>query len=283
MESYCKSVRRHPVLSRENEHEIAVRFAETGDGDLAARLVEANLRLVLKIALEYRRARHNLLDLVQEGNVGLIHAVRKYDPHRDVKLCTYASWWIRAYILKFILANARLVRIGTTQAQRRLFFGLPKERTRMEKRGGAVGTKELAAALNVSEKEVDEMERRLTLHETSLDSPLQQRDDEGVRTYGDLVRDDPRLRPDRQSEEEEFSAILRERLEEFAATLSGREIDIFRSRLLSDEAATLGEIAQRYDVSRERIRQLESRLKQRLRDFLESSLGDAVQPTGAVN
>jgi RNA polymerase sigma-32 factor len=282
LESYFEEVRCYPLLSREAEHDIAVRFVKTGAEDLAARLVTANLRLVVKIAAEYRGERRNLLDLVQEGNVGLIHAVRKYDPYRGVKLASYASWWIRAYILKFILSNSRLVKIGTTQAQRRLFFGLGKERARLERRGGTIETKQLAANMNVSEKEVIEMQRRLTACEASLDSPMRA-DDQGDRTYGDLVRADSRQRPDHQSEAAEFREVLRMRLEEFADTLSGRDVEIFRSRLFSEEAATLAEIAGKFGVSRERVRQIEERLKKRLRLHLEASLGDAVQTNSVVN
>jgi RNA polymerase sigma-32 factor len=275
--SYYQDLRRHPVLSREREHEIAVRFAKTGDSELEAQLINANLRLVVKIAAEYRGERRNLLDLVQEGSLGLIQAVRKYDPNRGVKLSSYAAWWIRAYILKFILSNARLVKIGTTQAQRRLFFGLRKERARMENCGGAVAVKQLAAILNVSEQEVTEMEGRLSAPETSLDAPAWRRDQESARSAGDCIPDDSRMRPDHQSETEEFHSLLRLRLEEFAETLTGRDIEIFRSRLLSEDAATLGEIAGKFRVSRERVRQIEQRLKKRLRQHLEVSLGDAVQ------
>jgi RNA polymerase sigma-32 factor len=275
--SYCQDIRLHPVLSREEEHEVAVRFAQTGDPKLGARLINANLRLVLKIAAEYRGERRNLLDLVQEGNLGLIQAVRKYDPHRGVKLGSYAAWWIRAYILKFILSNARLVKIGTTQVQRRLFFGLGKARARMESRGVAVGVKQLAAVLNVSEREIVEMETRLTAQETSLDAPAWHRDQDSAGRIGDAMPADSRLRPDHRSEAEEFDALLRLRLEEFAATLSGRDIEIFRSRLLSEEATTLGDLAEQFGVSRERVRQVEERLKKRLRRHLEASLGDAVR------
>ncbi|HSY39525.1 MAG TPA: sigma-70 family RNA polymerase sigma factor, partial [Polyangia bacterium] len=133
--AYLHELRRYPLMTREEEHEVAVQFSKTAEQRLAARLITANLRLVVKIAQEYRRAHRNILDLIQEGNIGLIHAVQKYDPYRGVKLSSYASWWIRAYILKFILANWRLVKVGTTQAQRKLFFNLRKEREKLEKQG----------------------------------------------------------------------------------------------------------------------------------------------------
>jgi RNA polymerase sigma-32 factor len=167
--------------------------------------------------------------------------------------------------------------VGTTQAQRRLFFGLGKERARIERGGGVVEVKQLAAALNVKEKEVIEMERRLAAHDTSLDAPVGRQEDGGTQTYGDFVRADARLRPDYQSEAEEFGGLLKSRLADFAKTLSGRDAAIFRRRLLSEEAATLSEIAAKFGLSRERIRQLEMELKRRLRRYLEATFGDGAQ------
>ena len=282
MMAYLQEVRRHPLLTREEEQHIALELARTGDRRLAHRLVTANLRLVVKIALEYRTARRNLLDLVQEGNVGLLHAVQKYDPHRGVKLATYAAWWIRAYILKFILSNARLVKLGTTQAQRRLFFGLRRERARLEGSDGKpVGVGQLAAAFDVSEQEVVEMERRLSACDASLDSPA--RDDDDDRTRGDRVIADATLRPDVQSEAHEFNDALVRELRVFQATLTGRDAEIFNGRLVCEDATTLAEIADRFRVSRERVRQLEDRLKQRLRRHLRASLGDAVPGTAPTS
>jgi RNA polymerase sigma-32 factor len=274
--AYLQELRRHSLLSRDEEHELAVRFSKTGDSTAARRLITANLRLVVKISQEYRRAHRNLLDLIQEGNIGLIQAVQKYDPYRGVKLSSYAAWWIRAYILKFILANWRIVKIGTTQAQRKLFFNLRKERDKLEKAGFEVEARHLAAALDVSEREVVEMERRLGSSETSLDSPVRG-DESGGRTQGDFVPAAAHMRPDVQVEVGEFQELLRQKLEVFGSTLKDRELDIFRDRLLNDSPATLQEIGEKYGVSRERARQIEERLKKRLRLFLQSHLGDAVQ------
>jgi RNA polymerase sigma-32 factor len=279
--AYLHELRRYPLMSREEEHECAVRFCQTQDSSLAARLITANLRLVVKIAQEYRRAHRNVLDLIQEGNIGLIHAVQKYDPYRGVKLSSYASWWIRAYILKFILANWRLVKVGTTQAQRKLFFNLRKEREKLEKQGFQVEAKHLAAALDVTEQEVIEMERRLTASETSLDAPMRS-DEQGERTQGDFVRAAPTLRPDVQVESGEFGDILKRKLLAFGSTLRDRDLEIFRDRLLNDEPATLVQIAERFGVTRERVRQIEERLKKRLRQYLETELGDAVQISDVV-
>jgi RNA polymerase sigma-32 factor len=276
--AYLHELRRHPLLSREDEHELAVRYARTGDREVGSRLVTANLRLVVKIAQEYRRTHRNLLDLIQEGNLGLIHAVEHYDPYRGVKLSSYATWWIRAYILKFILANWRIVKLGTTQAQRRLFFNLKRERSRLERQGTEVDSKRLAAALDVSESEVVEMERRLSWSETSLDAPVRGtgNGDDGKRTAGDMMPAEPAQRPDLQVEAGEFQEALRVKLEAFGACLRGRELDIFQSRLLSEQPASLEQLGAEHGVSRERTRQIEERLKKRLRGFLEAELGDSL-------
>jgi RNA polymerase sigma-32 factor len=274
--AYMRETRRYPLLTPEEEKELAVKLVTTGDTGAARRLVEANLRLVVKIAYEYRRAHRNLLDLVQEGNIGLIQAVSKFDPYRGVKLSSYAAFWIRAYILKFILNNWRLVKIGTTQAQRKLFFNLRKEREKLEQLGFQPTTALLAEKLDVPEKEVIEMERRLAAPEASLDAPMGGADDDGSRTRLDYLPGEDGLRPDRAVAQSEFSELLRGKLEAFAATLEGREQTIFRERWLTDEPLTLQEIGDRYNVSRERARQLEKRMLDRLKKYLESEMGTAV-------
>jgi RNA polymerase sigma-32 factor len=273
--AYMAETRRYPLLTPEEEHELAVRLVEHQDSAAARRLVEANLRLVVKIAYEYRRAHKNLLDLVQEGNIGLIQAVSKFDPYRGVKLSSYAAFWIRAYILKFILNNWRLVKIGTTQAQRKLFFNLRKEREKLEQLGFQPTTALLAEKLDVAEKEVIEMERRLAAPEASLDAPVGTSDDGAERTRLDYMPSEED-RPDRAVANSEFSKMLRDKLEQFANTLEGREQTIFRERWLTDEPKTLQEIGDQYHVSRERARQLEKRMLDRLKKFLEAEMGTAV-------
>jgi RNA polymerase sigma-32 factor len=276
MAIYMRETRRYPLLTPDEEHALATRLVEHGDTQAARKLIEANLRLVVKIAYEYRRAHKNLLDLVQEGNIGLIQAVSKFDPYRGVKLSSYAAFWIRAYILKFVLNNWRLVKIGTTQAQRKLFFNLRKEREKLEQLGFQPTTALLAEKLDVPEKEVIEMERRLAAPEASLDAPLGgNNDDEGTRTRLDYLPSDD-VRPDRAVAQSEFSELLRGKLEAFAQTLEGREQTIFRERWLTEEPLTLQEIGDRYQVSRERARQLEKRMLDRLKKYLEAELGTAV-------
>ena len=271
---YVQEIRRYPLLTREQEHELAVRYFEHGDLDAARRLVEANLRLVVKIAHEYRRAYRNLLDLVQEGNVGLMQAVKKYDPYRGVKLSSYAAWWIRAYILKFILNNWRLVKIGTTQAQRKLFFNLRKEKEKLEREGYVPESKLLAERLQVTEQEVVEMERRLGSPEVSLDAPIGGEEESGGRTRLDMVQGG--TRPDAVVEGEEFTELLRQHLLAFGEKLSGREKTIFEERMLNDAPLTLQEIGEKYQISRERARQIEARLRAKLERHLRETLGDAI-------
>lgn len=270
---YLRDVRRYAVMSRAEEHELAVRFAETRDAELAARLVRANLRLVVKVALEYRMSRRNLTDLIQEGNMGLIQAVEKYDPHRGVKLATYAVWWIRAYMLKFILGNARLVKVGTTSAQRKVFFGMGAVRRRLEARnGGKVEPKDIATALGVSESDVTEMEQRLGSADASLDGPAY-RDDEDTRlgrTSAEAEAVDDVLG------ESELRLRASRAFHAFDERLSGRDKEIFRRRLFCEAPVTLLELANEMGVSRERVRQIEVRLKKRLRVHLETAVGPDV-------
>ena len=271
--AYMQEVRRYSLLTPDQEHALAVRYRETGDVEAARQLVTANLRLVVKIAYEYQRAYRTILDLVQEGNIGLMHAVKRFDPYRGVKLSSYSAWWIRAYILKFILANWRLVKIGTTEAQRRLFFNLKKEKARLEHMGFDPGHRLLAERLSVTEQEVSEMEKRLGEPEISIDAPM---------TSGSEMRPLDLMAtategPDAEVEREQFQRQLREKLEAFGAALKGRDKTIFDERLLAAEPLTLEQIGQRYGVTRERARQIEKRLLTRLREFLKKEMGEAVE------
>jgi RNA polymerase sigma-32 factor len=274
---YLRQIRRYPLLTREEEHEVAQQLSHGPDPRLTARLINANLRLVVKIAREYRRIHNNLLDLIQEGNVGLIHAVAKYDPNRGVRVCSYAAWWIRAYILKFILNNWRLIKVGTTQTQRRLFFNLHKARHKLDAQGTGVDTKKLADALYVTEKEVIEMERRLNASELSLDVPARS-DDQGDRPRAPLLQAAAASRPDLLFEDSEFAACLKDKVKRFGATLHDRELKIFSARMASEDPVTLVELAERFGVTRERVRQIESRIKRNLRTYLRHELGDSVGP-----
>ena len=274
LQAYMREVQRHPLLSADEEHKLAVQYQKTEDRDVAARLVTANLRLVVKIAYEYRRAYRNMMDLVQEGNIGLMQAVKRYDPYRGVKLSSYAAWWIRAYMLRFILNNWRLVKVGTTQAQRKLFFNLNKEKARLTAMGIEPSHAEIAKRLNVAESEVTEMDRRLSRADASLDATVNEAD--GRSTTRLELMPSSNATPDQIAEGSEFSELLHAQLNEFRKTLSGKDIEIFDKRVVADEPLTLQELGDQFGVSRERVRQLEARLMGKLRDHLRANFGDAV-------
>jgi RNA polymerase sigma-32 factor len=275
--AYMREVQRHPVMTAEQTHELAVKFLKTQDAELAAALVTSNLRLVVKIAYEYRRAYKNIMDLIQEGNIGLMQAVKRYDPYRGVKLSSYAAWWIRAYILRFILNNWRLVKLGTTQAQRKLFFNLRKKRAELVAMGIDPTDEEVAKRLNVPESDVTEMEQRLSSSEKSLDAPVG--DAEGRAIAKVDLMPSAGDGPEALLADGELQALLKDKLNDFRKTLVGKdkELAIFDSRLVADEPLTLQELGDKFGISRERVRQLEQRLTSRLRDFLRDEMGDAAE------
>ncbi|WP_242344845.1 sigma-70 family RNA polymerase sigma factor [Anaeromyxobacter terrae] len=277
LRAYMAELSRHPLLSREEEHELAVRYRETGDVDAAYRLVASNLRLVVKIAHEYRRTAFQLLDLVQEGNMGLMQAVKKYDPWKGVKLSSYAAWWIRAYIIRFIMENWRMVKLGTTQAQRKLFFNLAKEREKLLARGIDPTPRLLAKNLDVEEKDVEEMTARMSSEDVSLDAPLHG-DEDARQTRLDRVADDGASAPDEQIGDEQLRRLFREKLQAFSGTITDeKERYIFDKRLLPQDGEpplTLQEIGDRFKLTRERARQIEAKLTARLRDHLRAEIPD---------
>jgi RNA polymerase sigma-32 factor len=277
LRAYMAEVNRHPLLTREEEHDLAVRYRETGDVQAAYALVASNLRLVVKIAHEYRRTAFQLLDLIQEGNLGLMQAVKKYDPLKGVKLSSYAAWWIRAYIIRFLMENWRLVRLGTTQAQRKLFFNLGKEREKLIARGIDPTPRLLAKNLDVEEREVEEMSARLGADDLSLDAPARGAD-EGAATPMDRLPSASSPAADVALGDEQLRRVFREQLEIFAGTITDeKERYIFEHRLLPKEGTeplTLQEVGDRYRLTRERARQIEAKLTSRLREHLREAIPD---------
>lgn len=268
LQRYLAEIRKYPLLSREEEFRFAVRYKKHGDIEAAYKLVTANLRLVVMIAREYQKAFQNLLDLIQEGNIGLMEAVKNFDPYRGIRFPSYAAWWIRAYIIRYIMNNWRMVKVGTTQAQRKLFFNLRKEKERLEAGGFSPEPKLLAQSLNVKEDEVVEMEQRLSHRDLSTDVPVGE--DEAVTLLNFIP--DTKHTPEESVADAQYSRTVKEKLEEFAKTLKDKELVIFRERLLNEEPLTLREIGERYGISRERVRQIEERLKKRLKTYLAKEL-----------
>ena len=271
---YMAEIRRYALLSPEEEHELAVQYKEYGDVQAAYRLVTANLRLVVMIARSYQRAFQNLLDLIQEGNVGLMDAVRHFDPYRGVRFPSYAVWWVRAYIIRYIMNNWRMVKLGTTQAQRKLFFNLQKEKERLEAEGYSPEPKRLAHNLGVKEREVVEMEQRMAARDLSVDAPLNAGDESA--TFLDFLADQSANAEEAVSTLE-YQQLIRRKLTDFAQTLEGKEEVIFNQRLFAEEPLTLQDIGDQYGISRERVRQLESRLKKKLKEYLVREIPDLTE------
>ena len=271
---YMRDVQRYPLLSKEEEHDLAVRFLEDDDLEAAKRLVTSNLRLVVKIAYDYRQAYKNILDLVQEGNIGLMQAVKKYDPYKGVKLSSYAAWWIRAYILRYILNNHRLVKVGTTQAQRKLFFNLQKEKSRLSAMGIEPTAKIIADRLNVPERDVVSMDMRLAAGDASLDAPVGTTEGRSVARVELLPSAD--VRADDTLADAEVGDQFSTKIHEFGASLEGKEKQIFDDRLVAEDPKTLQTLGDEFGVSRERVRQIEKRLLQKLKAYLHEQLGETV-------
>jgi RNA polymerase sigma-32 factor len=266
---YLAQISRFDLLSREEEVELATRYRRRGDLEAAHRLICANLRFVVKIANEYRAYGMKGLDLVQEGNIGLMMAVKKFDPERGIRLITYAVWWIRAYIQSFIIRSWSLVKIGTTQAQKRLFFKLSQAREAIRRlTGGEDDLEEVARQLHVRDEEVTEMTLRMGARDASLDLELNEGDDYSLM---DSLADDRHNQEDQLLQREE-QTLLSARVQQALGRLNERERRIVHDRILSDHPLTLQELAEVYGISRERIRQLEKNALEKLKGMLANGV-----------
>jgi RNA polymerase sigma-32 factor len=252
LKQYLTEISRHPLLSRQEEKDLAERVYANGDKQAARTLVLSNLKLVVKIALGYYNTYINVRDLIQEGNIGLMQAVKKYNPYKGTKFSTYASFWIRAYILKYIRNNWSLVKVGTTENEKKLFYGLGKEKRRLEAKGIIPVPQLLAKNLDVKQEDIEDMEKRLSMTDVSLDQPLYE---EGEETMMDMVKTDSNIED--LVEEREKKKIAARKIAEFRNMLNERELYIFEHRIMTDEPITLQEIGDHFGISRERARQIE--------------------------
>jgi len=274
LQLYLSKIGKYAILTPEEEHKLAVAYLEEDDREAAYKLVTSNLRLVVKIALEFQRTwMNNLLDLIQEGNIGLMQAVKKFDPYRGIRLSSYASFWIKAYILKFILDNWRLVKIGKTQAERKLFYNLYKEKERLHQLGYDPGPKLIAQRLNVKEEDVIKMDQRLGSWEVSLEKPIKD-DSSSSRSVRDLLPG-PTKPADERLGDNQLRSLIGEKLQAFRDTLEGREREIFDERLMAQKPLTLKELGDRYGITKERTRQIEARLLEKVRHHLVREIPDA--------
>lgn len=275
---YLSEINQYPLLTQEEEQELARRYRKHGDEEAAARLVTANLRFVVKVSYEYRSYGIKMADLIQEGNIGLMKAVQKFDPDKGIRLISYAVWWIRAYIQNYILKSWSLVKLGTTQAQRKLFFSLARTRRELEKLGGGeevADARRIAKKLRVKPAEVIEMTQRMEGRDLSLDAPM---GDDGGNTHVDFVADNA-LAQDEELANAEEREIVTSRVEQALMRLDPRERFIIEKRVMSDKPMTLKELGQHFGFSRERARQLEIRAKEKLKHELVQLMED-IEPEG---
>ena len=271
IQSYLNEISRYRLLTREEEIDLGKRIQEDEDPDAAYIMTTSNLRLVVKIALEFQRIwMQNLADLIQEGNMGLVRAVKKFNPYKNVKFSYYSSFWIKAYILKFIMDNWRMVKIGTTQGQRKLFFRLKKEKQRLIEQGFDPKPKLLSEQLGVSEKEVVDMDQRLANWDLSLDEPL--KNDSNTQRI-EFINIETDTSEDRVAKKE-IEDILHKKVKEFKKTLNERELDIFDRRIFSDSPQTLQQIGEIYSISRERVRQIENNILKKMKAFFKKGMPD---------
>jgi RNA polymerase sigma-32 factor len=267
MAKYMAEIQRYPLLTKEEEHSLALKYRESGDAQAAQTLVTANLRFVVKIAAEYAKFGAKLIDLIQEGNIGLMHAVKEFNPHKGTRLITYAVWWIRGFIQEYLMRQYSMVRIGTTQAQRKLFYQLQKERELLRQLGQEGSVAQLSGRLGVSEKDVKTMSERLSGRDVSLNAPFSDEDS------GTLL--DVQASPSSETAADDSLALreqlslLEDKIQEIRPSLSEKETLILDKRLLADEPLTLQEIGDQYGITREAVRQLEARLIQKLRATFE--------------
>ncbi|HOJ44307.1 MAG TPA: sigma-70 family RNA polymerase sigma factor, partial [Syntrophorhabdaceae bacterium] len=246
---------------------LAEKVYKYKDKEAAQKLIISNLKLVVKIALEYYNTYLNILDLIQEGNVGLMHAVKKYNPYKGTKFSTYASFWIRAYILKYIMDTWSLVKVGTTQSQRKLFYRLNKEKQKLEALGVFPAPQLLASTLDVKEGDIESMEKRLSYTDVSLESKLY---DEGDDTILDTIKSNEDV--EEIVAEKEKQLILTEKINLFKTTLNEKELYVFENRIMAEEPLTLQDIGEKFNISRERVRQIENKVLKKFKERFKTEL-----------
>ncbi|MFB3903270.1 MAG: RNA polymerase factor sigma-32 [Acidobacteriota bacterium] len=273
LRKYLLEVSHFEPLTAEEEHRLAILYREENNEQAAYRLVTSNLRLVVKIAFLYSRIYQNVMDLIQEGNIGLMEAVKRFDPYRGTRLPTYATWWIKAYIIKFILDNFRIVRLGTTNERRKLLFNLRKEKEKLRLQGIEPTASLVAARLKVRPEEVEAVERTIEGSDLSLDTYV---NDEAETRYVDTLAATEEL-IDEKLARGELRQLFQQKFQEFARSLTERERVILEQRLIADEPKTLQEIADQFGVTREAIRLNEKALIERIRNYMQAELKDVTR------
>lgn len=265
---YLQEIRKYPVLTREQEQDLAKRYYETKDPKLAQTLVKSNLRFVVKIAAEYAKFSSKLIDVIQEGNVGLMHAVKEFNPYKGNRLITYAVWWIRGYIQEYLMRQFSMVRIGTTANQRKLFYQLQRQKQELESMSSPESVALLSSKLGIPEDEITEMAKRLSSRDISLDKPSNSEDESSTPLSNLLKKEDGSLPLDEQMALEEQLTLLMDAVNELRASLTEKEKILLEERVLSDDPLTLQEIGDKYGITREAVRQTEARLMKKIREAM---------------
>lgn len=265
LRNYLAGINKYPLLTREQERIIAERYYKDKNPADAEILVTSNLRFVVKVAAEYSKFGNRLIDLVQEGNVGLMHAVKEFNPYKGVRLITYAVWWIRGYIQEYLMRHHSIVRIGTTQNQRKLFYHLQKEKNQLDQMGQESSVKLLSSRLGIPENDVRMMEERMSGRDMSLDAPMS---DDGTSHRIDFESSGETSIEDDLAQRENLS-ILNDKIAELRPTLNAKELYLLDQRLLADNPTTLQEIGEQWGVTREAVRQMESRLMKKLKEEMQ--------------
>lgn len=262
LSTYLANVNKYPLLTREQENEIAERYFKLRNPKDAEILVTSNLRFVVKVAAEYSKFGNKLIDIIQEGNVGLMHAVKEFNPYKGVRLISYAVWWIRGYIQEYMMRQHSMVRIGTTQNQRKLFYHLKKEKDQLDLLGQEPTVKLLSTRLGIPEDEIRIMEERMSGKDISLDAPIS---DDGPALRMDMEASDDESIEDQLARHENIQ-ILEEKIKKLREHLNEKEIYILENRLLSDNPITLQDIGTEWGVTREAVRQMEARVMKKIKD-----------------
>ncbi|OFZ30471.1 MAG: RNA polymerase subunit sigma [Bdellovibrionales bacterium RIFCSPHIGHO2_01_FULL_40_29] len=263
---YLAEVRKYPLLTREQEFELAKKYFETKDPAAAQTLVKSNLRFVIKVAAEYAKFSSRMIDVIQEGNVGLMHAVKEYNPYKGARLITYAVWWIKGYIQEYLMRQFSMVRIGTTANQRKLFYQLQKQKQELEKMTSPENIAQLSHKLGIPEDEINEMAKRLSSRDISLDKPTNQSDNDSTTPLSTLLRrEDGSLPLDEKLALDEQISLLMRAVDSIRSSLTEKELILLEERILSDEPLTLQEIGDKYKITREAVRQTETRLMKKIK------------------
>ena len=268
---YLQEIRKYPLLTKEQELDLAKKYYETRDPKLAQALVKSNLRFVVKVAAEYAKFSSKLIDVIQEGNVGLMHAVKEFNPYKGNRLITYAVWWIRGYIQEYLMRQFSMVRIGTTANQRKLFYQLQRQKQELEKMSSPENIAQLSHKLGIPEDEITEMAKRLSSRDVSLDKPSNSDDDSATPLSTLLKKEDGSLPLDEQMALDEQLTLLMDAINSLRESLTDKERILLEERILSDEPLTLQEIGDKYKITREAVRQTEARLMKKIKQTMLGS------------